>query len=141
MLRWRPSKPSTCCAPCEADQRRRAARWEPSRWHHLVGRPRHGGHRCLSDSPGHLRDWQQRDPLRRGPPAGVAWPAHACARYPVAIAETEWQDTWQRSQLGIAAVSSSARVIQEIMDDAERFVWSFPDIEVTEVRRHWLEED
>jgi len=27
------------------------------------------------------------------------------------------------------------------MDDAERFVWSFPDIEVTEVRRHWLEED
>ena len=63
------------------------------------------------------------------------------ARYPVAIAETEWQDTWQRSQLGIAAVSSSARVIQEIMDDAERFVWSFPDIEVTEVRRHWLEED
>jgi uncharacterized protein YlxP (DUF503 family) len=38
-------------------------------------------------------------------------------------------------------VSSSARVVQEIVDDVERFVWSFPDIEVTEVRRHWLEED
>lgn len=63
------------------------------------------------------------------------------ARFPVAIAETDWQDTWQRSQLGIAAVSSSARVVQEIVDDVERFVWSCPDIEVTDVRRHWLEED
>ncbi len=63
------------------------------------------------------------------------------ARHPVAIAETAWPDTWQRAQLGVAAVSSSAKVVQEIVDDVERFVWSFPDIEVTDVRRHWLEED
>lgn len=63
------------------------------------------------------------------------------ANYPVAIAETDWQDTWQRAQIGVAAVSSSARVVQEIVDDVERFVWSRPDIEVTDVRRHWLEED
>ncbi len=63
------------------------------------------------------------------------------AHFPVAIAETDWQDTWQRAQLGVAAVSSSARVAQEIVDDVERFVWSCPDIEVTDVRRHWLEED
>lgn len=63
------------------------------------------------------------------------------ARYPVAIAETAWQDTWQRSQVAVAAVSSSAKVAQEIVDDVERFVWSLPDLEVTDVRRHWLEED
>ncbi len=63
------------------------------------------------------------------------------ARFPVAVAETAWQDTWQRAQIGVAAVSSSARVAQEIVDDVERFVWSFPDVEVTEVRRHWMEED
>jgi uncharacterized protein len=63
------------------------------------------------------------------------------AHYPVSIAETEWQDNWQRAQLGIAAVSGSARVVQEIVDDVERFVWSQPDIEVTEARRTWLEEE
>ncbi len=63
------------------------------------------------------------------------------ARFPVAVAETAWQDTWQRAQLGVAAVSSSAKLAQEIVDDVERFVWSFPDIEVIDVRRHWLEED
>lgn len=63
------------------------------------------------------------------------------ARYPVAIAETDWQDTWQRAQLGVAAVSSSARVAQEIVDEVERFVWSCAEVEVTDVRRHWLEED
>lgn len=65
----------------------------------------------------------------------------ARARFPVAAAETDWQDTWQRAQLGFAAVSSSARVVQEIVDDVERFVWSAPDVEVTDVRRHWLEEN
>ncbi len=63
------------------------------------------------------------------------------ARFPVAIAETEWQDTWQRAQLGVAAVSSSAQVAREIIDDVERFVWSCPDIEVTDVRHSWLEEE
>jgi uncharacterized protein len=63
------------------------------------------------------------------------------AHYPVSIAETEWQDNWQRAQLGIAAVSGSARVVQEIVDDVERFVWSHPDVEVTEARRTWLEEE
>lgn len=63
------------------------------------------------------------------------------ARFPVAIAETEWQDTWQRAQLGVAIVSSSTQVAREIIDDVERFVWSCADIEVTDVRHSWLEEE
>jgi uncharacterized protein YlxP (DUF503 family) len=63
------------------------------------------------------------------------------ARYPVSIAETGYQDTWQRAQLGIAAVSGSVSIAREIVDDVERFVWSFPDLEVLDARRFWLEEE
>ncbi|HEV8295916.1 MAG TPA: DUF503 domain-containing protein [Acidimicrobiales bacterium] len=63
------------------------------------------------------------------------------ARFPVAVAETDHQDTWQRAAIGVAAVSGSAKVVQEVVDEVERFVWSFPDLHVLEVRRHWLEED
>jgi uncharacterized protein YlxP (DUF503 family) len=63
------------------------------------------------------------------------------ARFPVAVAETDHQDTWQRAAIGVAAVSASAKVAQQIVDDVERFVWSFPELEVLEARRHWLEED
>jgi uncharacterized protein len=62
-------------------------------------------------------------------------------RYPVAAAETAYQDRWQRTEIGIAAVSSSARVVQEVIDDVERFVWSFPEVEVLGTRRFWAEDD
>lgn len=65
----------------------------------------------------------------------------ARARFPVAAAETDWQDTWQRAQVGVVSVSSSAKLVQEIIDEVERFIWSFPEVEVTETRRHWLEEN
>lgn len=63
------------------------------------------------------------------------------ARYPVSIAETGYQDTWQRAQLGVAAVSASASLVREIVDEVERFVWSFPELEVLEARRFWLDEE
>jgi len=43
-------------------------------------------------------------------------------RYPVAIAEVDHQDTWQRSGLGISAVSSNVSHVEEIIDEVERFV-------------------
>jgi uncharacterized protein len=61
-------------------------------------------------------------------------------RHPVAVAEVGYQDVWQRAEIGIAAVSGSATLVAQIVDDAERFVWSFPEIEVIEARRSWLEE-
>lgn len=62
-------------------------------------------------------------------------------RFGVAAAEVEWQDRWQRSALGMASVSSSARQVVAVLDSVERFVWSFPEVEVTACRRDWMETD
>ena len=61
-------------------------------------------------------------------------------RHPVAVAETAHQDKWQLAEIGIVAISSSATLVAQIVDDAERFVWSFPEFEVIDTRRSWLEE-
>jgi hypothetical protein len=63
------------------------------------------------------------------------------ARFPVAVAETDHQNLWQRAEIGVAAVSSSPKVAREVVDEVERFIWSFPELEVLEMRRFWAEED
>ncbi len=60
-------------------------------------------------------------------------------RYSVAAAEVAHQDKWQRSELGIAAVAASERHATDIIDEVERHVWSFPNLQVVGVSRHWLE--
>ena len=60
-------------------------------------------------------------------------------RYGVAAAEVAWQDRWQRAGLGIAAVSSTVAQVTSVLDAVERFVWSFPEVEVTDCRREWME--
>jgi uncharacterized protein YlxP (DUF503 family) len=62
-------------------------------------------------------------------------------RFGVAAAEVEWQDLWQRSALGMVSVSSSASQVASVLDAVERFVWSFPEVEVTACRRDWMETD
>ena len=62
-------------------------------------------------------------------------------RFQVAAAETDHQDQRQRAELAFAAVSSSATQVTEVVDGLERFVWSFPEVEVLDVRRDWLERD
>jgi uncharacterized protein YlxP (DUF503 family) len=62
-------------------------------------------------------------------------------RYPVAVAETDQQDTRQRAEVGVAAVSASVSQLVEVMADVERFVWSFPELEVLDTTRRWLEDD
>jgi uncharacterized protein len=59
-------------------------------------------------------------------------------RYSVAAAEVDNQDLWQRATLGMAAVSGSVGHAREVLDAAERFVWSFPEVDVTASRRDWL---
>ena len=63
------------------------------------------------------------------------------SRHSVAVSEVDHQDQWQRAAIGMAAVSSSPRHAQELIDAAERFLWSFPDIEVLRSVPRWLEED
>lgn len=62
-------------------------------------------------------------------------------RFAVAVAEVSDQDTWQRAGIGIVAVAATAAHATDIIDEAERFVWSFPGLQVLESSRHWLELD
>jgi uncharacterized protein len=62
-------------------------------------------------------------------------------RYAVAAAETGHHDLWQRSELVFAAVSGAASHTAEVIDEVERFVWSFPEVEVLDTRHDWLEVD
>jgi len=51
-------------------------------------------------------------------------------RYQVAAAEVAFQDKWQRAELGFAAVAGDTGHARTVLDAVERFVWSFPEIEV-----------
>ena len=61
-------------------------------------------------------------------------------RFPVAVAETDHQDVWQRAAVGVAAVSPSASMATSIVDEIERFVWSFDSLEVLSADRQWMEQ-
>lgn len=60
-------------------------------------------------------------------------------RYGVAAAEVEHQDMWQRAGLGFAAVSAQSRHAEEVIDEVERLVWSYPEVQVLSTERRWLE--
>jgi uncharacterized protein YlxP (DUF503 family) len=62
-------------------------------------------------------------------------------RYQVAAAEVDHQDTWQRAGVGVSAVSGRAGHVDQVLDQVERFVWSFPEVEVIGAVRRWLEEE
>ena len=62
-------------------------------------------------------------------------------RYRVAAAEVGRQDTWQRAKVGVAAVSSTHGHVKDVLDEVERFVWSFPEIEVLGAEWNWLDAD
>ena len=53
-------------------------------------------------------------------------------RYQVAAAEVAFQDKWQRASLGFAAVAGEANHVEEVLRSVERFVWSFPEVDVLE---------
>jgi hypothetical protein len=61
-------------------------------------------------------------------------------RYQVAAAEVDHQDAWQRAGLGVSAVSGTAGHVADVLDQVERFVWSFPEVEVLGADRRWLED-
>lgn len=60
-------------------------------------------------------------------------------RFGVAAAEVGNLEAWQRSELAFAAVASSAGHVTDVLDSVERFVWSFPEVEVLSCERHWWE--
>jgi hypothetical protein len=58
-------------------------------------------------------------------------------RFGVAAAEVGKQDRWQAAELAFAAVASTAGHVEEVLASVERFVWSFPEVEVVSCERHW----
>ena len=62
-------------------------------------------------------------------------------RYRVSVAEIGHQNAWHRAAVGVAVVASSPRQLTEVLDAVERFVWSFPEVEVLDVERTTLEVD
>ena len=58
-------------------------------------------------------------------------------RYRVASAEVGHQDLRQRALLGFATVADSPSQVTDVLDEVERFVWSFPEIEVITSERSW----
>jgi uncharacterized protein YlxP (DUF503 family) len=60
-------------------------------------------------------------------------------RYNVAVAEVNHQDKWQRATVGVSVVAGTVSHATEVLDEVERYVWSFPEVQVLDISRHWLE--
>ena len=54
-------------------------------------------------------------------------------RFQVAAAEVDYQDKWQRAALGFASVAAGPGHARQVLENVERFVWSFPEVDVLEV--------
>jgi len=57
----------------------------------------------------------------------------------VAAAEVDHLDLWQRSGLGVTVVAGSPGQAEDLMDAAERHVWSRTEIDVLRFDRSWWE--
>ena len=60
-------------------------------------------------------------------------------RHRVSVAEVDHQDQWQRAELAFAVVASGESQARDVLDTVERFVWSFPEVEVVDMWRHWID--
>lgn len=58
-------------------------------------------------------------------------------RFAVSSAEVGHQDSLRQATLGMACVSADASHAARVIDAVERFVWSFPEVEVVSCRREW----
>ena len=62
-------------------------------------------------------------------------------RYHVASAEVGEMDKWQRADIGVAVVAGTEAHVLDVLGEVERFVWSFPEVQVLAAHRSWLEEE
>ncbi len=58
-------------------------------------------------------------------------------RFALSVAEVAFQDKWQRALIGFAVVSGTYAHAAEVVDAAERWVWSRPDILVSSFDTRW----
>jgi uncharacterized protein YlxP (DUF503 family) len=62
-------------------------------------------------------------------------------RFAVSAAEVDGQDKWQRAELAFACVAGSESHVREVLESVERFVWSFPEVEVVDSTLRWMDTD
>jgi hypothetical protein len=62
-------------------------------------------------------------------------------RFAVSAAEVDHQDLWQRAGVAMAVVSGTEAQARDVLDAVERFVWSFPEVEVVDATLRWMEVD
>lgn len=60
-------------------------------------------------------------------------------RFGVSAAEVDYHDQWQRTAVGFAAVASTPGHAETLVDRAEQFVWSHPELQVLRADRRWLD--
>lgn len=59
-------------------------------------------------------------------------------RYNISVAETDFQDLWQRTEITIVTVASQKVIAEQELDKALRMIDSFPEIERTVSTVEWL---
>lgn len=62
-------------------------------------------------------------------------------RFGVSAAEVGPHELWQRAAIGFAAVASTAGHAEHLVEQAERWVWSHPEVDVVSAERGWVELD
>lgn len=60
-------------------------------------------------------------------------------RFPVSVAEVDFQDLWQRATLGVAVVASQAGQLDRVLHSVERYLRSNGELEVLEVVVYHME--
>jgi uncharacterized protein YlxP (DUF503 family) len=60
-------------------------------------------------------------------------------RFPVSVAEVDYQDQWQRAAIGVAVIAGSERQVREVLASVERFVVAAPDVDLLDIEMAWLE--
>ena len=59
-------------------------------------------------------------------------------KFNISIAEVDFQDTWQRTKIAMAVVSSARNPAEIELQKALKFIDSFPEIERTITDIEWL---
>ncbi|MFF2449809.1 DUF503 domain-containing protein [Neobacillus sp. NPDC058068] len=59
-------------------------------------------------------------------------------KFNVSVSEVDYQDVWQRTKIAIAAVTSSRISTEQELQNALKFIDSFPEIERTITEMDWL---
>ncbi len=59
----------------------------------------------------------------------------------VSVSEVGHNDDIKNARIGVAVVAGSPRQATEVMDEAERVVWTLPGFDVVSADRTWMEID